>query len=420
MRSLARRGARAAACRGGGTGGGGDARSIDDERLVFNQGVKVHVGETLQGAREMGVVVKVYESFTGGLEVVHQRLRFEVYWPGTSAVESTELVGEVAVKEAVGAHHQHLLQPERQEAMLTHVCRDRLLLTPGLWDADADGWRQFGDRFTPRIIADRLFAMHKQTPLGAGGAGDADANRDKLVDEKAQRGAKILRQAQNIDGMLMHITAFELPSDHGEQMDSPPRATPTPCRRRARFARPPCRPSSTARPTRSCASRRKPTPGSSTPPIGRASTGRASTARPAVARPAPTPLPRAPTAAARGEERGRGEARRDRARRDGAAAPRAAELQQTRGLAPYASEAQALVEDTEREMREAGTTHARTDATCLASPSRRRRSASSATTRARATPRSSSCRAARSPRSSRAARTRCCSRRASASTSRAR
>ena len=48
--------------------------------------------------------------------------------------------------------------------------------------------------------------------------------------------------------------------------------------------------------------------------------------------------------------------------------PRAAELQQTRGLAPYASEAQALVEDTEREMREAARQRARTERDVLGKP----------------------------------------------------
>ena len=75
--------------------GGQQASSADDERLIFHQGVKVHVGETLATAGELGIVLKVYESFTGGLDVVQQRLRFECYWPNKSAVESAELLGEV-------------------------------------------------------------------------------------------------------------------------------------------------------------------------------------------------------------------------------------------------------------------------------------------------------------------------------------
>ena len=70
------------------------------------------------------------------------------------------------------------------------------------------------------VKRDRLYAAHKETPLGASGGvaaasaavgGDGHANMDKLIDDATQRGVKILRQGAAVDGVLLHLTCFELP-----------------------------------------------------------------------------------------------------------------------------------------------------------------------------------------------------------------
>ena len=52
------------------------------------------------------MVVKVFEGFTEGLEVVQRQLRFAVYNPATSAVEEAVVVGDVALREALGSSAQ--------------------------------------------------------------------------------------------------------------------------------------------------------------------------------------------------------------------------------------------------------------------------------------------------------------------------
>jgi len=165
---------------------------------------------------------------------VQRSLRFAVYNPATSCAESVTLVGDVALREAVGAQAQHLFGPPsggggegssssggREAEMLYHVVRWRMTLVSGIWSEDLDRYEPRGERFTVVVKRDRLYASHKETPLGASGGltgggqqpigGDGAANMDKLIDDATRRGIKILRQGVSVDGVLLHLTCFELP-----------------------------------------------------------------------------------------------------------------------------------------------------------------------------------------------------------------
>lgn len=103
----------------------------------------------------------------------------------------------------------------------------------GLWNEDKDCYEIHGDRFTIILKKERLYSIDKQTPLhssgglvgGNGSRGssrgstmggmtaqgkDGNANMDKLIDDATKRGVKILRQGLAVDGVLMHLTVFEL------------------------------------------------------------------------------------------------------------------------------------------------------------------------------------------------------------------
>jgi len=161
---------------------------------------------------------------------VQRSLRFAVYNPATSCAESVTLVGDVALREAVGAQAQHLFGPPsrgggegsggKEAEMLYHIVRWRMTLVSGIWSEDLDRYEPRGDRFTVVVKRDRLYASHKETPLGASGGltggqqpigGDGAANMDKLIDDATRRGIKILRQGVSVDGVLLHLTCFELP-----------------------------------------------------------------------------------------------------------------------------------------------------------------------------------------------------------------
>ncbi|KAJ8599096.1 hypothetical protein CTAYLR_008867, partial [Chrysophaeum taylorii] len=208
----------------------GDASA--DVRLIYQQGVRASVKPldaaqhaALYGStvREDGfalevVFVKVYESYSAGAPM--RELRFNVYRATTSASQSITISGDRQLREVLGPRAQHLLDPEWCEEMLRYLVVERLVLYEGVWDSDADQYISRCNLFTPRFKSHRMYdAAAKVTPLGAGGDADAAANAELLFSEKdgAQaRGRKILRQAQEIEGVLMHVTAFEMPTAPSE------------------------------------------------------------------------------------------------------------------------------------------------------------------------------------------------------------
>ncbi|KAH8058747.1 hypothetical protein JL722_5980 [Aureococcus anophagefferens] len=196
--------------------------TITDLRLVYQQGVRTSI-KTLReppppgsavdddgNVREL-VYVKVYEAYTSGVAV--RQLRFEVYRHSTSAAEVCVVEGLKLLREVLGPDAQHMLAQEREEEMLQYIVAERIVLHEGVWDGDEDRFLKMGDRFTPRFKTDRLFdATKKVTPLDRGGDDDDAANAKKNFDQgRMARGTKVLRHAQEIDGVLVHVTAFELP-----------------------------------------------------------------------------------------------------------------------------------------------------------------------------------------------------------------
>ena len=194
-----------------------------DERVIWQRGVRVVVkpfgGEF---TREV-VFVKVFETYTSGY--VARELRLKVYRSETAQAEDIRITGLQGLREVLGSKAQHLIEPERQDEMLQFIVAERLVLYEGVWDADGDAYVRAGGRFTPKLTSQHLFdAGLKVTPVHLGGDADAAANADVLFDEKQEkvRGRKILRQAQDIDGVLIHVTAFEMPIDDASEDAVPP------------------------------------------------------------------------------------------------------------------------------------------------------------------------------------------------------
>mmetsp|Transcript_33621 Transcript_33621/g.39521 ORF Transcript_33621/g.39521 Transcript_33621/m.39521 type:complete len:2664 (+) Transcript_33621:57-8048(+) len=199
--------------------------SREGERCVFNQAVKVHMGEVPELSFESTMIVKVFEFFNHGMEAVQRSLRFAVYDPSTSTVEDVVIAGDVELRETVGPHAQHLFDPtanaEREAALYYHIARWRSTIVKGLWNDERDCYELDGDRFTIVLKKERLYSIDKQTPLHSSGGmaspggtqpigRDGTANMDKLIDDATKRGIKILRQGLAVDGVLMHLTVFEL------------------------------------------------------------------------------------------------------------------------------------------------------------------------------------------------------------------
>lgn len=200
---------------------------VVEERLVYQQGVKARVKpldvntyEELYGrnVREDGfavevVFVKVFETFSAGAAT--WELRFEIYRATTSAIQSTVISGQRGLREALGTNGQHLCDPEKRETMLRFLVAERLVLHEGVWDPATDQFVREDNVFSASFKTNRIYeAESKVTPLGAGGSADTKANANVLFSESdgvLARGCKVLRQAQEICGVLMHVTAFEMP-----------------------------------------------------------------------------------------------------------------------------------------------------------------------------------------------------------------
>jgi hypothetical protein len=74
---------------------------------------------------------------------------------------------------------------------------------------------------TSTQLQPQLHNTHTPRLVGGGAGGvvagalghDGQSNVDKLIDDATRRGIKVLRQGASIDGVLMHVTAFELPDE---------------------------------------------------------------------------------------------------------------------------------------------------------------------------------------------------------------
>ena len=133
--------------------------AAEAERCVFNQAVKVHVGEVPELSYESTMVVKAFERFSEGMEQVQRSLRLAIYDPSTSCAESVTITGDVELREVVGPQAQHLFDraplgstagggsgsgggggddDDREARLLYHVARWRTTLVRGFWSEDLD------------------------------------------------------------------------------------------------------------------------------------------------------------------------------------------------------------------------------------------------------------------------------------------
>jgi len=180
---------------------------LKERRLIFNQGVKVKHGIVETLSYEVGMVMKVYESYDNAME---RTLTLEVYSPSSSAKGVVQIVGDTDLREVVGPHVEELLLPENEEELFYHVAHNRMKIAPGLWNEETETYEKNDENFTVILTRNRLYSHLKQTPVGMGGAQDQGANRDVLIDRRAFRGRKILRKAIKVSGVLLQVQVFEI------------------------------------------------------------------------------------------------------------------------------------------------------------------------------------------------------------------
>ncbi|GMH87214.1 hypothetical protein TL16_g10785 [Triparma laevis f. inornata] len=191
---------------------------LKENRLVFNQGVKVKHGVVESLSYERGMVMKVYESYDENMERV---LRLEVYSPNNSGKGIVYIRGDVDLKEVLGPHVDELLEPENEEEMFHHIAHKRMKIAEGLWNEDTEVYEKNDDLFTVILTRNRLFKHTKMTPLGVGGDLDEEENRDKLIDRRAFRGRKLLRKAIKVSGILLQVQVFEIMPKDSTENDAP-------------------------------------------------------------------------------------------------------------------------------------------------------------------------------------------------------
>jgi len=202
-----------------------DAVHSQKGEIIYKQGVMMK----REGTREIGMVVTVWESYihpddkTGtprsrprmpAAEGGIRHLLFEIYDTRTCERAFNTITGEVELKEVVGAHNQHLLKSGDQEAVFYHICRERALIKNGRYNIDKEIYEQFGNEFSVIFEKDRLYSHLKQTPLHLGGEKDQEANKEALISKAPKRGIKVLRRVQKINGLLLHVTCYDIPRPH--------------------------------------------------------------------------------------------------------------------------------------------------------------------------------------------------------------
>ena len=182
---------------------------LKENRLVFNQGVKVKHGVVESLSYEKGMVMKVYESFDDNMDRV---LTLEIYSPNNSGKGVVYIRGDTDLREVVGPHVEELLEPENEEEMFHHIAHHRMKIADGLWNEDTEVYEKNDDMFTVILTRNRLYKHTKETPLGLGGSADQEENRDKLIDRRAFRGRKLLRKAIKVSGILLQVQVRECES----------------------------------------------------------------------------------------------------------------------------------------------------------------------------------------------------------------
>ena len=180
---------------------------LKENRLVFNQGVKVRHGVVEALSYEVGMVMKVYESYDDSMDRV---LRIEMYSPNNSGKGVVYIRGDTDLREVVGPHVEELLLPENEEEMFHHIGHNRMKIAEGLWNEETEVYEKSDDSFTVILTRNRLYKNTKATPLGLGGEKDAEANRDVLIDRRAFRGRKLLRKGVKVSGVLLQVQVFEI------------------------------------------------------------------------------------------------------------------------------------------------------------------------------------------------------------------
>ncbi|GMH84147.1 hypothetical protein TrST_g12290 [Triparma strigata] len=191
---------------------------LKENRLIFNQGVKVKHGVVESLSYERGMVMKVYESYDNNMERV---LRVEVYSPNNSGKGIVYIRGDTDLREVLGPHVDELLEPENEEEMFHHIAHKRMKIAEGLWNEDTEVYEKNDDMFTVILTRNRLFKHTKMTPLGVGGEKDEEENRDKLIDRRAFRGRKLLRKTIKVSGILLQVQVFEIMPKDSTENDAP-------------------------------------------------------------------------------------------------------------------------------------------------------------------------------------------------------
>jgi len=191
---------------------------VRGEICVFERGVKTNFREGT--SRWHGhVSTTVYEAACwDNIEGVGRSFRFVVYETRTACYYEGVVRSTKHLREVLGPTAQHLLHAEKTKEMVLFICRNRLEVVRNTttWDG-VPVEDPMAPAYRIEFKTDRLYTDEKITPAYVGGEADAEANKDKLIDNVEARGRKILRIAKRISGLLLQLVVFELPSGDVEK-----------------------------------------------------------------------------------------------------------------------------------------------------------------------------------------------------------
>jgi len=133
------------------------------------------------------MTVKVYLNIKRVGNIIHKVYHIEIYEPTTSATGYANISGNEELQQVVGPNKDNLFEEGRIVDLFEHICKDRTSVVRGSWNNETEEYE----------LNERDLTVNFQR-----------ARLNQLIDQRAERGIKLLRKAIKINNSVFQITVF--------------------------------------------------------------------------------------------------------------------------------------------------------------------------------------------------------------------
>ena len=157
------------------------------------------------------MAITVYEIVAWAQEDgLGKNFKFDVYEPGTAQTYTGFIEDIKHLRRILGKFEKDLEDPAKVTEMILFVAKFRMWVVDNkmTWDGEVNDAGAAPYRIEFETV--RVYTEDKVTPINEGAEGDAEANKNKLIEAQKRRGIKISRQVRRVNGVLMQLTTFEV------------------------------------------------------------------------------------------------------------------------------------------------------------------------------------------------------------------